>query len=195
MAGLPLLPMRRGATLAIAAFAAVMAAALLAAPTIRADPPAQPQTGAACDAADPNAQTYAKPRYGTAEPEVLLCVGFQGRKWQQVGGLQRPVHSFYTYGPTETLYPADLNLGEYWDGVGSTTDAICVEEQSFTDGSPTETRSNNTGQYFGFALSPKMASLSLKGNCRWLISPCSGKPGPCTAGHASPGVGNRQREI
>src|SRR5262245_11381864 len=114
-------------------FAAIVAA-LVCAPGACADPPAQPQAGAGCDAADPNAQTYAKPRYGTAEPEVLLCVGFQGRRWQQVGDLQRPVHNFYTYGPTETLYPADLHLGEFWDGVGSTTDAICVEEQQFSNG-------------------------------------------------------------
>jgi hypothetical protein len=187
--------MGRGATRAMATFAATIVAALVAAPVGFADPPVAPKDGAPCDAADPNSQTFAKPRSGTAEPEVLLCVGFQGRRWQRIDGLQRPVHFFYTYGPTETLYPADVNLGEFWDGVGSTTDAICVEEQTFTDGRPPETRSNNVGQYFGFPLSHAMASLSLKGNCRWLISPCSGKPGPCTAGYVPPGTGNRQREL
>jgi hypothetical protein len=185
----------RGATPVLATFAAALAAAVVAAPVVRAEPAAQPQAGAPCDAADPNAQTYAKARYGTAEPEVLMCVGFQGRKWQAVGGLQRPVHDFYTYGPTEILYPGDVNLGEFWDGVGSTTDAICVEEQMFSDGRPPETRSNNAGQYFGFTLSPTMKSLSLKGNCRWLISPCSGKPGPCTAAYAPPAISGRARDL
>ena len=97
--------MGRGATLAMTTFAAAIVAAVVPAPCVSADSPAQPQAGAPCDAADPNAQTFAKPRYGTSEPEVLMCVGDQGRRWQQIGGLQRPVHSFYTYGPTETLYP------------------------------------------------------------------------------------------
>jgi hypothetical protein len=167
-------------------FGAATMVAVVSAPGAYADPAVQPQAGAPCDAADPNAQTYAKPRYGTSEPEVLSCVGFQGRRWQQIGGLRRPVHNFYTYGPTETLYPADLHPGEFWDGVGSTTDAICVEEQQFANGRPPETRSNNAGQYFGFTLSPDMTSLSLKGNCRWLISPCNGKAGPCTAAFTPP---------
>jgi hypothetical protein len=180
--------MGRGATRAMATFAAIIVAALVVAPVGAADPPAAPKDGAPCDAADPNSQTFAKPRYGAAEPEVLLCVGFQGRRWQQIERLQRPVHNFYTYGPTETLYTGDVNLGDWWDGVGSTTDAICVEEQSFSGRWPSETRSNNAGQYFGFKLAPDMTSLSLKGNCRWLISPCNGKAGPCTAGYVPPGL-------
>ena len=63
------------------------------------------------------------------------------------------------------VVPPDVNLGEFWDGVGSTTDAICAEEQTFNNGRPPETKTNNTGQYFGFTLSPDMASLNLKGNC------------------------------
>ena len=51
----------------------------------------------------------------------------------------------------------------------------------FSDERPPETKTNNVGQYFGFKVSPDMTSLSLKGNCRWLISPCNGKAGPCTA--------------
>ncbi|WP_156623097.1 hypothetical protein [Mycobacterium sp. 1164966.3] len=186
--------MRRGYARALATFAATVVATLFVAPVGSADPAVQPKDGAPCDAAGPDSQTFAKPRSGTAEPEVLLCVGFQGRRWQQIDRLQRPVHSFYTYGPTETLYSGDVNLGDWWDGVGSTTDAICVEEQSFSDGRPSEIRTNNVGQYFGFKLSPEMASLSLKGNCRWVISPCNGKPGPCTAGYARPAIGNRERD-
>jgi hypothetical protein len=56
-----------------------------------------------------------------------------------------------------------------------------------------ETKTNNVGQYFGFTVSPQMASLSLKGNCRWLISPCNGKRGPCTASYVSPGIDDRER--
>lgn len=185
--------MQRGATLAMATFTAIIVSMPVAAPVVSADPAVAPQAGAPCDAADPNAQTFAKPRSGMSEPEVLMCVGFQGRRWQSIGGLQRPVHDFYTYGPTETLYPADLHLGDFWDGVGSTTDAICVEEQTFSNGRPPETRSNNAGQYFGFTVSPDMVSVSLKGNCRWLISPCNGKKGPCTAGYASSAVAHRTR--
>lgn len=176
-------------------FAAMVVAAMVVAPVGVADPPVQPKDDAPCDAAGPDSQTFAKPRSGTAEPEVLLCVGFQGRRWQRIDRLQRPVHSFYTYGPTETLYPGDVNLGDWWDGVGSTTDAICVEQQTFSDGRPPETSTNNVGQYFGFKVSPDMTSLNLKGNCRWVISPCNGKPGPCTAGHVVPGIVNWGREI
>jgi hypothetical protein len=187
--------MRRCAPRTAATFAATVAATLFVAPVGLADPAVQPKDGASCDAASPDSQTFAKARVGTAEPEVLQCVGFQGRRWQRIDRLQRPVHSFYTYGPTETLYPGDVNLGDWWDGVGSTTDAICVEEQSFSDGRPAEIKSNNVGQYFGFKLSPDMASLSLKGNCRWVISPCNGKPGPCTAGYAPPVLNSRARDI
>lgn len=192
---LALATMRRGSTWAIATFAATIGAAMIVAPVGSADPPVQPKDGASCDAAGPDSQTFAKPPSGTAEPEVLLCVGFQGRRWQQIDRLQRPVHSFYTYGPTETLYPGDVNLGDWWDGVGSTTDAICVEEQAFSDGRAPEIKTNNVGQYFGFRLSPDMASLSLKGNCRWVISPCNGKTGPCTAGYVASAINNREREI
>jgi hypothetical protein len=187
--------MRRGCVRAMATFAATIVATLFAAPTGFADPAVQPKDGDSCDAADPNSQTFAKPRSGRAEPEVLLCVGFQGRRWQQIDRLQRPVHSFYTYGPTETLFPGDVNLGDLWDGVGATTDAICVAEQTFSDGRPAEVRSNNVGQYFGFKLSQDMAGLNLKGNCRWVISPCNGKTGPCTAGHVASPIDTRNREI
>jgi len=173
--------------------AVTIVAALALAPAAGADPAVAPRDGASCDAAGPDSQTFAKPRSGAAEPEALLCVGFDGRRWQRIDRLQRPVHSFYTYGPTATLYPGDVNLGDWWDGVGATTDSICVEEQMFSDGRPPETRSNNVGQYFGFKVSPAMTSLSFKGNCRWLISPCNGKPGPCTARYVAPGIG-RERE-
>jgi hypothetical protein len=98
----------------------VAVAAVAAAAVVSADSPAQPQAGAPCDAAEPDSQTFAKPRTG---------------------------------------------------------------QQTFKDGRPTETKTNNVGQYCGFTVYPQMASLSLKGNCHWLISPCSGKKGPCTASY------------
>ena len=185
--------MGRGATLAMSTFAAAIVAAVVAAPVVSADPPAQPQASAPCDAADPDSQTIANATAAMSELVVLKCVGNQGRRWQPIGGLERPVNRFYTFGPTETLYPGDVNLGDFWDGVGATTNDICVEEQIFTDGRPPETNTNNAGQYFGFTVSRQMASLKLKGNCRWLISPCNGKRGPCTASYESPVVGNRAR--
>jgi hypothetical protein len=154
-----------------------------AAPVVSADSPAQPQAGAPCDAAEPESQTFANPQAAMSPPEVLKCVGNQGRRWQPIGGLERPVKRFYTFAPTETLYPGDVNLGDFWDGVGVMTSDICVEQQTFNDGRPTETKTNNVGQYCGFTVYPQMASLSLKGNCHWLISPCSGKKGPCTASY------------
>jgi hypothetical protein len=173
--------------------------AVMAAPVVFADPPAQPQAGASCDIAQqPNAQTFPKGRSGASEPDVLMCVkGDQGNVWQHVDALQRPVHYFYTYGPTETLFPPDVNLGEFWDGVGATTNDICAETQSFSGGRQPETLTNNTGQYFGFTLKPDMVRLDLKGNCRWQISPCSGRTGrtPCTAGYLSPGIDQRERKI
>jgi hypothetical protein len=187
--------MGRGATRLLATFVTTIVTALLVAPVVAADPVVAPKDGAPCNAADPDSQTFAKPRSGAAEPEALLCVGFLPRHWQRIDRLQRPVHSFYTYGPTETLYPGDVKLGDWWDGVGATTDSICVQEQMFSGGQPPATSGNNVGQYFGFKVSPDMTSLNLKGNCRWLISPCNGKPGPCTAGHVAPAIGNREREI
>ena len=170
--------MVRAVVIAMTALAGVVAAA----PVVFADPAAQPQAGAPCDMAEPNAQTFAKPREGTAEPDVLIYVkGDQGVRWQQADG---------------PLYPTDLNLGEFWDGVGATTNDICAEEQTFPGGRPSETRTNNTEQYFGFTLSPDMTSLNLKGNCHWVISPCSCRtgPSPCTAGYLSPKSYPRQRE-
>jgi hypothetical protein len=124
--------------------------------------------------------------------------GDQHNVWQHIDGLQRPVHYFYTFGPTATLFPPDLNLGEFWDGVSTTRNDLCAETQSLNDGR-SETLTNNGGQsqYFGFTLSPDMTRLDLGGNCRWQISPCSGRTGstPCTAGYLSPGIDQREREI
>jgi hypothetical protein len=188
--------MKRDAAKAITICFASIMAAVVTSPVAIADPAPQPKAGASCQLADPDSQTFAEPRSGSAEPKVLLCTGNQGRTWQPIDGLQRPVHKFYTYGPTAILYPPDLNLGELWDGVGATTSDICVESQSFADGRPQETGSNNTGQYFGFTLSPDMTILTLKGNCRWQISPCSGHtgPSPCTAAYRSPAIDQRVRD-
>jgi hypothetical protein len=190
--------MGRRVNVAMTTFIALVIAGVVTAPVVSADPPAQPQADASCDMAQPNAQTFPKGRSGASEPDVLMCVkGDQGNVWQHIDVLQRPVHYFYTYGPTETLFPPDVNLGEFWDGVGATTNDICAETQSFPDGRQPETLTNNTGQYFGFTLSPDMIRLDLKGNCRWQISPCSGRtgPSPCTAGYLSPGIDQREREI
>lgn len=188
--------MGRRVNVAMTTLTPLVIAGVLAAPVVSADPPAQPQAGASCDIAQSNAQTFPKGRYGAAEPDVLVCMKVDQRNvWQHIDVLQRPVHYFYTYGPTETLFPPDVNLGEFWDGVGATVNDICAETQSFPDGRKPETQTNNTGQYFGFTLSPDMTRLDLKGNCRWQISPCSGKPGPCTAGYLSPGIDQRKREI
>jgi hypothetical protein len=193
--GLPLATMGRGAALAMSTFAATVAVAvaIVVAPVVSADPPVQPQAGAPCDAAEPDSQTFANPQSAVGEPEVLKCVGNQGRRWQAIGALERPVQRFYTFGPTETLHPGDVTIGDFWDGVGVTTSDICAEQQTFSDGRTTETKTNNVGQYFGFTVSPQMTSLSLKGNCHWLISPCNGKRGPCTASYAPPGIDERQR--
>lgn len=193
--------MGRRVNAAITTLTALVTAGVMAAPVVSADPPAQPQAGASCDTAQqPNAQTFPKGREGASEPDVLMCVkGDQGNVWQHIDGIQRPVHYFYTYGPTETLFPADVNLGKFWDGVGATTNDLCAETQSFSDGRQPETLTNNSGSgmYFGFTLKPDMVRLDLKGNCRWQISPCSGRTGPtpCTAGYLSPGIDQREREI
>jgi hypothetical protein len=81
--------MMRAVSIAITALGGVV----VAAPVVSADPAAEPQAGAGCDMAEPNAQTFDKPREGTAEPDVLICVkGDQGPRWQQDDGLSRPVH-------------------------------------------------------------------------------------------------------
>jgi hypothetical protein len=192
--------MGRRVNAAMTTLTSLVIAGVMVAPVVSADPPAKPQAGASCEMAQQlNAQTFPNGRSGASEPDVLMCVkGDQHNVWQHIDGLQRPVHYFYTYGPTETLFPADLNLGEFWDGVGATQNDLCAETQSFNDGR-SETLTNNGGQsqYFGFTLKPEMTRLDLGGNCRWQISPCSGRTGPtpCTAGHLSPGIDQREREI
>ena len=191
--------MGRHANVAMTTLTALVTAGVMAAPVVSADPPAQPQAGASCDIAQPNGQTFPNGREGASEPDVLICVkGDQHNVWQHIDGLQRPVHYFYTYGPTETLFAADVNLGEFWDGVSATRNGLCAETQSLSDGR-SETLTNNGGQsmYFGFTLSPDMTRLDLGGNCSWQISPCSGRTGPtpCTAGYLSPRIDQREREI
>jgi len=108
-----------------------------------------------------------------------MCVkGDQGSHWQHVDGVQRPVHSWFTYGPTETLHGDDVIPGEWWVGVPVKVDSICAVEQQPSTGGPSEGRSNNTGQYFGFQLLPNLDVLSLKGYCNWETSPDLSPPRP-----------------
>jgi hypothetical protein len=180
--------------IAVTTVTASIIAMAVDAPVASADPPVQPQAGAACDIAGLNTQTFANPQSYVTQPDVLMCVkGDQGLRWAPVDGIQRPLHNWITYGPTQTLHPDDVIVGEFWDGVPVTMDSICVEEQTFPTGGDPETKSNNTGQYFGFTLSPNMTSLRLKGYCTWQLSPCFGRTGPCTAGLLLPEPGSNRR--
>ena len=73
--------------------------------------PARPAKGwgSLPDAADPNSQTFAKPSIRHGRAGSPCCVwGSKVGDGSRIDRLQRPVHSFYTYGPTETLYPEDV---------------------------------------------------------------------------------------
>ena len=108
--------MGRRVNVAMTTLTASAIAGVVGAPAVPADPPDAAASRVSCDIAmQPNAQTFPNGRSGASEPDVLLCVhGNRGNVWQHIDVLQRPVHYFYTYGPTETLFPQDVNLGEFW---------------------------------------------------------------------------------
>jgi hypothetical protein len=104
----------------------------------------------------------------TPQGEALLCVkNGDASVWQHLDGLQRPVETWFTYGPSTTLTAGDIGPAISWVSSPVKVDSVCTAVQTPSDGGPSETHTNNTGQYRDFHLLPNMATLQLSGFCNW----------------------------
>jgi len=117
--------MRRGVPVAMATAAmSVMAAAGIAGAN-----PGAPQAGTPCwgyEASDAlyDAQTL------TPQGEALISVKTdQGSQWQHLDGLQRPVETWFTYGPVTTLSAGDILPALSWVSSPVKVDSVCTAVQ------------------------------------------------------------------
>ena len=171
--------MNRNLALLTMTFAASLLGFAAPLPNAFADNPPAPQPGNVCNktgdsvAANDGAQTF-------AGEGVLMCVpGAQVGMWERVDGIQRPVHTWFTYGPTATLTGEDVIAGEYWVGSPVRVDGICTEEQTDGSGGPPVTRTNSSpGMYFNFPLIPNVATVKFTGYCNWAMMRAVGAPPP-----------------
>jgi hypothetical protein len=160
-------------------FAASLLGLVVAGPTAHADNPAAPQPGNVCNktgdsvAANDGAQTF-------AADGVLKCVpGPQVGIWERSDGIERPVHTWFTYGPTATLTGEDVIAGEYWVGSPVRVDGFCTVAQTDASGGPPVTRTNSSpGMYFDFPLIADMATVKFTGYCNWVMMRAVGAPPP-----------------
>lgn len=153
----------RPALLAVAT-ATVFAGVALAGPAGAAP---VPRAGAGCWATEDggaleNSQTYG-PR-----GEVLLCVKTASEsQWQPLDGVQRPVDTWYTYGPPQTLAATYILPADSWVSASGTPSEVCTAVQTPAGGGPPVTHTNDTGYYRDFAVIPDLATMTLSGNCNW----------------------------
>jgi hypothetical protein len=109
-----------------------------------------------------NAQTF------TPQHDVLICTpGAQVGLWQRVDGIQRPVETWFTYGPEATLTADDILPATSWVSVPAKVDVVCTVVQTPAGGGPPVTRANDTGHFVDFPLIPNLATLKLSGYCNW----------------------------
>jgi hypothetical protein len=156
--------------LALSAFSMALLVTGVAAPTAHADNPAPPQPGNVCNmtadspAANNGAQTF-------AADGVLKCVtGPQVGIWERIDGIERPVHTWFTYGPTQTLTGEDVVAGEWWVGSPVRVDGHCTVEQLDANGGPPVTRTNGSpGMYFDFPIIENVATMKMTGYCNWVM--------------------------
>jgi hypothetical protein len=150
----------------MAMFTMTLVALVAAAGVADADPEA-PQAGAPCWGVDgsgamENAQTF------TPQHEVLICVkNDQGSQWQHLDDIQRPVETWFTYGPEQTLAAADILPAMSWVSASGRVEDVCTAVQTPADGGPPVTHTNNSGYYRDFALIANLATLKLSGYCDW----------------------------
>lgn len=129
--------------------------------------PATPQAGSPCwgiegSGALESAQTFAP------QGDVLLCVkSDQGSEWQRLDGVQRPVETWFTYGPAQTLSAQDVLPAVSWVSASGSTSNVCTAVQTSSDGSAPVTHTNDTGYFRDFHLIPNLAALTMSGNCNW----------------------------
>jgi hypothetical protein len=151
--------MLRGVTLAMAT--------VMAATGIAGADPASPQAGAPCwgfeaNSALEDAQTL------SPQGEVLMCVKTgESSQWQHLDGFQRPVETWFTYGPQTMLSAGDILPAFSWVSSPVKVDSVCTAVQTPADGGPPVTHTNNSGQYQDFRLIENLDSLHLSGYCNW----------------------------
>jgi hypothetical protein len=155
--------MNRGMTVA----AATATMSTMAAIGVAHADPAAPQAGAPCWGFEANsaldgAQTM------SPQNEVLICVkSGEGSQWQHLDGFQRPVETFFTNGPATTLSAGDILPAFSWVSSPVKVDSVCTAIQTPSDGGPSVTHTNNSGQYRDFQLIENLNSLQLSGYCNW----------------------------
>jgi hypothetical protein len=104
----------------------------------------------------------------TPQNEVLICAKTdQGSQWQHLDGFQRPVETWFTYGPETTLNAGDILPAFSWVSSPAKGDSVCAAVQTAADGGPPVTHTNNSGQYRDLQLIPNLATLKLSGFCNW----------------------------
>ena len=91
----------------------------------------------------------------------------QGSQWQHLDGLQRPVETWFTYGPSTTLSAGDIGPANSWVSSPVKLDSVCTAVQIPSDGAPPVTHTNDTGQYRDFHLIANLDTLQLSGFCNW----------------------------
>jgi hypothetical protein len=156
--------MKRGMTVAMATVTMSMT---MAATGIAGADPGAPQAGAPCWGYEANsalegAQTM------SPQNEVLVCVKTDaGSQWQHLDGFQRPVETWFTYGPETTLSAGDILPAVSWVSSPVKVDSVCTAVQTPSDGGPSVTHTNTSGQYRDFLLIPNLATLKVSGYCNW----------------------------
>jgi hypothetical protein len=134
--------MKRGLTAAMATFTTSMVAMMIAAGIANAEPGA-PQADAP-------------------------CWGIEGSGARHhLDGLQRPVETFFTYGPGAVLSASDILPATSWVSAPAGAGSVCTAVQTASDGGPPVAHTNTRGQYTDFLLTPNLASMELSGYCNW----------------------------
>jgi hypothetical protein len=158
--------MKRGLTAAMATFTTSMVAMMIAAGIANAEP-AAPKADAPCWGIEGSGALYDAQTL-TPQGEVLICVkNDQGSQWHHLDGLQRPVETFFTYGPGAVLRASDILPATSWVSAPAGAGSVCTAVQTASDGGPPVTHTNTRGQYTDFLLTPNVASMELSGYCNW----------------------------
>jgi hypothetical protein len=146
---------------------ATAAMSVMAASGIAGADPTAPQAGTPCWGFEASSALYDAQTL-TPQGEALICVKTdQGSQWQHLDGLQRPVETWFTYGPGTTLSAGDIGPAISWVSSPVKLDSVCTAVQTPSDGGPAETHTNNTGMYRDFHLIPNLDTLQLSALCNW----------------------------
>lgn len=126
-----------------------------------------PSAGAGCWATEDGGALQDSQTFGP-QGEVLLCVKTEtGSEWQPLAGLRKPVETWYTYGPPQTLAGADVLPAVSWVSASGNPAVVCTAVQTPTGGGAPVTHTNDTGYYRDFRVIPDLATITFSGNCNW----------------------------